>query len=91
MLAAAKLLRNRPSGRVLALIMLVINVCVGIVLMGQGAAQLASGVPLTPAEIVAKMLTFAVLTFVAGGLLARLLRAAEANSGLTSPPSVGAN
>jgi hypothetical protein len=58
MLAAAKLLRNRPSGRVLALIMLVINVCVGIVLMGQAAAQLASGVPLTPAEIVAKMLTF---------------------------------
>ena len=42
--------------------------------MGQGVAQLVSGVPMTPAEIVAKMLTFAVLTLVAGGLLARLAR-----------------
>ena len=73
-LAAAKLLRHRPSGRVLALIMLVINVCVGTLLMGQGVAQLVSGVPMTPAEIVAKMLTFAVLTVVAGALLARLAR-----------------
>jgi hypothetical protein len=71
-LAAAKLLRNRPSGLVLALIMLVINVCVGTLLMGQGIAQLVAGVPLTPAEIVAKMATFAALTVVAGGLLARL-------------------
>jgi hypothetical protein len=73
-LSAVKLLRQRPSGRVLALIMLVVNVCVGTVLMGQGVAQLVSGVPVTPAEIVAKMLTFAVLTLVAGGLLARLAR-----------------
>ena len=71
-LAAAKLLRRRPSGRVLTLIMLVVNLCVGTLLMGQGVAQLVSGVPMTPAEIVAKMLTFAVLTLVAGGLLARL-------------------
>ena len=71
-LAAAKLLRRRPSGRVLTLIMLVVNLCVGTLLMGQGIAQLLSGVPMTPAEIVAKMLTFAVLTLVAGGLLARL-------------------
>ena len=71
-LAAAKLLRHRPSGRVLTLVMLVVNVCVGTLLMGQGVAQLVSGVPMTPAEIVAKMLTFAALTVVAGGLLARL-------------------
>lgn len=41
---------------------------------------------MTPAEIVAKMLTFAVLTLVAGGLLARLAwggvhRAARATPG----------
>ena len=71
-LAAANLLRRRPSGRVLTLIMLVVNLCVGTLLVGQGLAQLVSGVPMTPAEIVAKMLTFAVLTLVAGGLLARL-------------------
>ena len=71
-LAAVKLLRRRPSGRVLTLIMLVVNVCVGTLLMGQGIAQLVSGVPLTPGEIVAKMLSFAVLTLVAGGLLARM-------------------
>ena len=85
-LAAAKLLRNRSSGRVLTLIMLVINVCVGTLLMGQGVAQLVVGVPLTPAEIVAKMLTFAVLTLVAGGLLARLLRA-SIHPSMSSPNS----
>jgi hypothetical protein len=73
-LSAVKLLQHRPSGRVLTLVMLVVNVCVGTLLMGQGVAQLVSGVPMTPAEIVAKMLTFAVLTLVAGGLLARLAR-----------------
>jgi hypothetical protein len=71
-LAAANLLRRRPSGQVLTLVMLVVNVCIGTLLMGQGIAQLLSGVHLTPAEIVAKMLTFAILTVVAGGLLARL-------------------
>jgi hypothetical protein len=74
LLAAVKLLRHRPSGRVLALVLLVVNVCVGTLLMAQGIAQLTSGVPLTPTEIVVKMLTFAVLTLVAGGLLARLAR-----------------
>jgi hypothetical protein len=73
-LAAVKLLQHRPSGQVLTLVMLVVNVCIGTLLMGQGIAQLLTGVSLTPAEIVAKMLTFAVLTVVAGGLLARLAR-----------------
>jgi membrane protein implicated in regulation of membrane protease activity len=61
-------------GSVLALIMLVLNVCVGVVLMAQGVAQLLSGVPLTVGEIITKMLTFAALTLVAGGLLARMAR-----------------
>ena len=44
---------------------------------GAGLAQLIAGVPLTPGEIVAKMLSFAVLTLVAGGLLAALYRSAR--------------
>jgi hypothetical protein len=70
--AAVQLLTLRSMGRVLALIMLVVNVCIGVVLMAQGAAQLVSGVPLTVGEIVTKMLTFAALTLVASGLLARM-------------------
>ena len=58
------------------MVMLVVNACIGILLMAQGAAQLASGVPMTIGEIVAKMLSFAVLTLVAGGLLIRMARAA---------------
>jgi hypothetical protein len=45
--------------------------------MGQGVAQLVSGVPMSAGEIVAKMLTFAVLTLVAGGLLLRMRLAAR--------------
>jgi len=70
-LSAVLLLRGRPGGRVLTLVMLVLNVCIGVLLMGQGAAQIVAGVPLTAAEIVAKMATFAALTLVAGALLAR--------------------
>ena len=79
-IAAVQLLQGRPSGRVLALIMLVLNVCIGPVLMAQGIAQLLSGVPLTPAEIVGKMLTFAALTLVAGSLLAWMARSGRAIS-----------
>jgi hypothetical protein len=48
----------------------VLNVCIGVVLLAQGAAQLVYDVPLTVVEIVAKSLTFLALTLVAGGLLA---------------------
>ena len=76
-IAAVQLLRGRPEGSVLTLIMLVVNVCIGILLMAQGVTQLASGVPMTIGEIIAKMLTFAVLTLVAGGLLSRMALAAR--------------
>jgi hypothetical protein len=71
-IAAVQLLTQRPMSLVLALIMLVLNVCIGVVLMAQGVAQLLSGVPLTVGEIVTKMLTFGALTLVASGLLARM-------------------
>lgn len=76
-IAAVQLLRRRPVGPVLTLVLLVTNVCIGVLLMGQGVAQLASGVPMTAGEIVAKMLTFAALTLVAGGLLVRMGLAAR--------------
>jgi hypothetical protein len=79
-IAAIQLLRRRPSGNVLALTMLVINVCIGVLLVAQGLAQLVLGVPLTAGEIVTKMLTFAVLTLVAGGLLARMAHAGASNT-----------
>jgi hypothetical protein len=66
----------RHSGSALALVMLIVNVCIGILLIAQVAAQLASGVPMTIGEIIAKMVTFAVLTLVAGGMLIRMARAA---------------
>lgn len=76
-IAAVQLLRGKPEGSVLALVMLVVNVCIGILLIAQGVAQLVSGVPMTIGEIIAKMLTFAVLTLLAGGLLVRMVRAAR--------------
>jgi hypothetical protein len=75
--AGVQLLRGKPEGNVLASVMLVVNVCSGILLMAQGVAQFVSGVPMTIGEIIAKMLTFAVLTLVAGGLLIRMAWAAR--------------
>jgi hypothetical protein len=78
-IAAVQLLTQRPMGRVLALIMLVVNVCIGVVLMAQGVAQLVSGVPLTAGEIVTKIFTFAALTLIASGLLARMAQVGAKN------------
>jgi hypothetical protein len=69
--AAVLLQRRRPAGRLLALVVLVLNCCIGVALLAQGAAQLWYDVPLTVAEIVVKSLTFLALTVVAGCLLAR--------------------
>lgn len=61
-------------GAAATLLLLVLNVCIGVLLIGQGTAQLVQDVPPTPAEILAKMATFAALTLVAGGLLLRTRR-----------------
>jgi hypothetical protein len=87
-IAAVQLLRRRPLGSVLALIMLVINVCIGMVLLAQSIAQLVSGVPLTADEIITKMLTFAALTLVAGGLLARIAHPGASNAARSRPASI---
>jgi hypothetical protein len=75
--AAVLVVRRRPWGGVLTLVVLALNACIGVLLMGQGAAQLLDGVPLTVAEIVAKMATFATLTLVAGGMLLRMALSAR--------------
>jgi hypothetical protein len=84
-IAAVLLLRQRPSGRVLTLVMLVVNVCIGLLLMAQGAAQLVSGVPLTAGEVVTEMLTFVALTLVAGMLLAWMARTGAVNAAHRHP------
>jgi hypothetical protein len=71
-IAAVQLLRPRPEGSVLTPVMLVVTVCIGILLMAQGVARFASGVPMRVSEIIAKMLTFAVLTVVTAGLPIRM-------------------
>lgn len=76
-LAAVRLVQRAPVGYLLTVVVLVLNVCIGALLMGAGLAQLAADVPLAPGEIVAKMLSFAVLTLVAGGLLITLHRSAD--------------
>jgi hypothetical protein len=66
--------RDRPVGYLLASIMLMLNVTIGLALMAQGGTQLLAGVPLTPGEIVGKILSFAALTLVAVGLSVALVR-----------------
>ena len=65
--------------------MLVMDVCIGMVLIAQGIAQLVSAVPLTAGEIITKMLTFAALTLVAGGLLARMAHPGASNAARSRP------
>jgi hypothetical protein len=72
--AVVLLHRGDPRGRVLALVMLVLNACIGVVLLAQGVAQLAYDVPLTVGEIVGKSLVFLALTLVAGALLLSMSR-----------------
>jgi hypothetical protein len=86
LVAAVQLLQSRPMGRVLAFVILVVNLCIGTLLMAQGIAQLIAGVPLTVGDIIARMLSFALLTLVAGGLLARMaLVAARGQASSVSP------
>ncbi|MFP3712616.1 hypothetical protein [Puerhibacterium sp. TATVAM-FAB25] len=66
--------RDAPSGRLAATAMLAVNVALGTALAAQGAAQLAAGVPVRPAEVVGAMVSFAVMTVVAATLLVPLLR-----------------
>lgn len=79
--AAYLLVRRRPAGYALTAGLLVLNVLIGILLVSQGVAQLADGVPLTTGEVVGKMLSFAVLTLLAGGMLLRGVAAARRQPG----------
>jgi hypothetical protein len=72
LVAAALVRQGRALGIAMSLGLLVLNVCIGVVLLAQGASQVLSGVPLTTGEIVGKSLAFLGLTVVAGGLLGRI-------------------
>jgi hypothetical protein len=89
--AAVQLLRHEPAGYLSVVVILVLNVCIGALLTGAGLAQLMAHVPLTPGEIVSKMLSFAILTLVAGGLLVALHRTAASGDELpgTGPSEPG--
>jgi hypothetical protein len=47
-LAAAQLVRGAPVGYLLAVLILVLNVCIGVLLLGAGFAQLVADVALPP-------------------------------------------
>lgn len=72
-IAAVQLWKRRPAGYVLAAVMLVFNVAIGVALLGQAAAQLWLGVPLTAGELAAFVGSFAVMTAVAAALSVRAL------------------
>jgi len=73
--ATALLLHRRATlGPLAATAMLALNVALGLALVGQGVAQLLADVPLSTGEKVGAMASFAVLTLIAGALLARLVR-----------------
>jgi hypothetical protein len=73
--ATAVLLHRRADlGPLAAVGMLALNVALGLALLGQSVAQLLANVPMTPGEQVGGMVSFAVMTAVAGVLLGRLLR-----------------
>ena len=73
--ATALLLHRRATlGPLAATAMLALNVALGLALVGQGAAQLLADVPMSTGEKVGAMASFAVMTLIAGTLLARLMR-----------------
>lgn len=73
LLVAVMLHRRLVRGPLAAAAMLALNVALGIALVGQGIAQLASAVPISTGEVVAAMVSFAVMTAVAAVLLVPLL------------------
>jgi hypothetical protein len=73
-IAAVLLKRQQPWGYLLAAVILVLNVTLGVALLGQAAAQLMLGPPLSAGELVAFVLSFAVMTAVAAALAVRVLR-----------------
>lgn len=81
--AAAQLHRRTSLGFRLATYVVLLNVTIGVSLLGQGAAQLLEDAPLTPGERVGAIGGFAVLTFCSIGLALKILR------GMQEPRMIG--
>lgn len=77
--AAVLLLRRRPAGYLLTFLLIGLNLTIGAVLISQGIAQVLAHA-LTTTEVLGMVVTFAVLTLVAAGLLAALLRRWQTSS-----------
>lgn len=73
-IAAALLARRRPLGYLLAAFITILNVTIGLLLIGQGAAQLLLRVPLPIGAILGFMVSFAISTVVALCLTVVLFR-----------------
>jgi hypothetical protein len=73
-IAGGLLARRKPFGYLLGATMTILNVTTGLLLMGQGAAQLISRVPLPIGAILGFMVSFAISTIVATVLTIVLFR-----------------
>lgn len=73
-LAGILLRRQTPLGYFLATVMVLVNVTIGIALIGQGIAQIVLQVPLPIGAIIGFMLSFAIMTLIALGLTIILFR-----------------
>jgi len=73
-IAGGLLAQRRPFGYLLGATMTILNVTIGLLLMGQGAAQLIAKVPLPIGAILGFMVSFAISTLVATALTIVLLR-----------------
>lgn len=74
LVAAVQLHRRTAFGHRLATFVVLLNVTIGVSLLGQGAAQLIEAAPLAPGEKVGAIGGFAVLTTWSTFLAARILR-----------------
>jgi hypothetical protein len=73
-LAGILLSKRTPLGYFLGMLMALINVTVGIALIGQGIAQIVLQVPLPIGAIIGFMLSFAIMTFIALALTIVIFR-----------------
>jgi hypothetical protein len=85
-IAAMLLARRAPLGYLLGSTMTILNVTIGVLLLGQGAAQLVAGVPLPIGAIIGFMGSFAILTLIAVVFSIVLLR--HINPGGTAAASL---
>jgi hypothetical protein len=81
-IAGGLLAQRKPFGYLLGATMTILNVTIGLLLMGQGAAQLIARVPLPMGAILGFMVSFAISTIVACALTIVLFRNVTDSTGV---------